>query len=189
MSDAKDLEAAAASLVNAGETVCNMCGHDDYPAMPCGCLCHNDKASERERALYGIIPRAAQPDAKPVDGEWEPSVENAIAHLRGLNIDQEPVNLLNAEVRRLRALFGGFQLECCEDWTCAQDHARKAGETIHELRAQLAANTIPAAVENLHKHREEIARLKADSDRLRDQYASLCATLRVALADAERNLK
>ena len=44
---------------------------------------------------------------------------------------------LLAEVKRLRALFGSFQLECCGDWTCAEDHARKGAEALHEARAEV----------------------------------------------------
>jgi hypothetical protein len=69
--------------------------------------------------------------------------------------EREQCKAAEAEVNRLRALFGAFRLECCDDWTCAQDHARKAGAVIGELRAEVSRLC------------EERDHLKAEVDRLR----------------------
>jgi hypothetical protein len=99
--------------------------------------------------------RAAQPEAKPVDGESGLTPDRAIEMTDKLDTGiygwDDVAGVLVDEVWRLRALVD-------------------AGKIRDEL-----------GVRELE--------LRAERDRIRDQYASLCATLRVALADAERNLK
>jgi hypothetical protein len=77
-------------------------------------------------------------DWRPEDAEpalaWVEKNREALKNGNGLT---RIMLSLEGEVRRLRALFGGFQLECCDDWSCAQNHARKAGETIAGLRAEV----------------------------------------------------
>lgn len=52
--------------------------------------------------------------------------------------DQHCMRVLGNEAQRLRSLFGNFQLECCDDWTCAEEHARKGAVALHEARAENA---------------------------------------------------
>lgn len=87
--------------------------------------------------------------------------------------DSKSLKVLADEVRRLRSLFGSFQLECCDDWTCAEEHARNGAAALHEARAEVerlraeldrhtreltAEQTLCAALDEEAKHlRTELA--------------------------------
>lgn len=47
---------------------------------------------------------------------------------------KEVANAVRAEREQWIAALG---LECCEDWTCALDHARKTGSALTEARAEI----------------------------------------------------
>lgn len=122
---------------------------------------------------------------KPIDSQELPQaseqppgnareVDQALKHVESARRSYrlwEPVEVLYAEVRRLRALFGGFQLECCDDWSCAQDHARRAGEELARLRKEIAKLLEDNAEIRAYNSRlaEQCAESLRELDRLRDE--------------------
>lgn len=114
------------------------------------------------------------------------AIANVRAKQRGNDASRSEV-LLADEIERFRTLFASFQLECCEDWTCSEEHANRTATALHDARGEverlriLLSNEQDAAKENVDRLRSELHEAQHCRQRehdLRVQFAGELESLR-----------
>lgn len=114
---------------------------------------------------------------------FEEAVTHAqVATSRGCHTDdQHCMRVLGNEAQRLRSLFGSFQLECCDDWTCAEEHSRRAAAALHEARSEVE---LLRAVQR--EQQSEIDELKTKPSQVDENVGLRAENLLLAMANADR---